>query len=279
MTPNQIKIYRQLLLLPIGDPYRPTYDGDFPPLLATLTHMSAPLEVLTVEARERALELDRPPAPVESPRVAVAASASDDRPSWQNVGRALGGVAGRLVEKVRWQRGRVFNPKILCVDVKVPKKPVPPPVNWARNIVETFARVRVINEDVSVLYFKAVVEVIEKIASDGAGFVQRAFKSIGRLAGLGRGEGDWGRETVRKCIRWLEANGRIGTFNALYRDDEGQLKRDANVYLLFSKDDAEEAMALEPTARNTSRICVANSPRIQLLPIMRQHRRSRWQRP
>ncbi len=177
--------------------------------------------------------------------------------AWQRVGRALGDVAGHVLGKVQWQRGRVYNPKILAADIKPPKRKVPPPTNWARDVTEAFAGARIINVDVSVPYFSAVVHQIEKIASDGAGCVKRAYKSIGRLAGMGRKgmEGNWGRETVRKVIDWCREHGWLGPLNSLYRDPENRaLKRDANVYLLFAKEDAAEISAIEdPSARALKR--------------------------
>jgi hypothetical protein len=180
----------------------------------------------------------------------VAPATPDDAQPWQKVGRAIGAVASFLADKVGWQRGRVFNPKILSVNVKPAKAKVAPPANWARDAISNFAKLRVINEDISLPYFQSIVQAIETVASDGLGYVQRAYASIGRLARLGRTEGNWGRETVRKAIRWLEAHGWIGTLNTLYRDEDRTLKRDSNVYLLFGREDAEEAQALdEPAAR------------------------------
>lgn len=224
-------------------PVNPPLTGDAPPDAAWYERMRLRGEARARDASLSAMRAAGPPVP----------PVPDQPAAWQKVGRALGDVAGRVVEKVLWQRGRVFNPKILQVDVKPPKRLVPPPSNWANDAAENFRRERVVNADVSLPYFRAVVLAIEKIASDGWGFVQRAFKSIGRLAGLGRGEDNWGRETVRKCIRWLEEHGWIGTLNALYRDEDRALKRDANVYQLFGKHDAAEIAALAPEARAVKR--------------------------
>ena len=102
-----------------------------------------------------------------------------------------------------------------------------------------------------------VVNQIEKLALDGHGFFQRALRSLGRLAKLGRRgmEGNWGRETVRKVMDWLREHGWLGPLNALYRDPETrELKRDANVYQLFTKEDAAEISAIEdPSARALKR--------------------------
>lgn len=166
--------------------------------------------------------------------------------AWQKVGKTLSEAAGRVLERTSWARGRVYNPKLLCADLKPSKRSIKAPPGYARDVVEAFARARVVGRDASVPYFMAVVEVIVKIADDGQGYVQRAFKSIGRLARLGRKEDNWGRETVRKCIRWMEDHGWIGTLNALYRDKETrELRRDANVYQLFGKDDAATIGAIE----------------------------------
>jgi hypothetical protein len=159
-------------------------------------------------------------------------------PAWHKVGRALGDVAGRIVEKVRWARGHVFNPKILQVDVKTPNRTIKPPANWAQDVINHFRYARVVNEDISTPYFTSFVLGIEKVASDGRGFVQRGFKALGGL-------GDQGKENARKAIRWLEDHGWIGTLNTLYRDEETrELRRGENVYLLFGKEDAAEITAI-----------------------------------
>lgn len=229
----------------------PPPDDDAPPDAAWYERMR-----LRAEARRRG-DVSMTAMAVAAPAPAVhpdkVLSSDGTVHAWQKVGRAIGDAATRVIEKVRWQRGRVYNPKILQADVKAAKHAIRPPPHWARNAVENFSAARVPDQDVSVPYFKAVVDVIETIASDGHGFVQRAIKSIGRLAGLGRMEGQWGRETVRKCIRWLEDHGWIGTLNALYRNDDRSLRRDANVYILFGKDDAAEAAGLEPETRATWR--------------------------
>ena len=160
---------------------------------------------------------------------------------WFNAPKNVFGAAlGRVVDKLRWQRGRVWNPKILQADVKTPDRIVRPPKNWERDIVAAFRATRQTN-DVKVSTFRALAAQALKLANDGRGFWQRSFAALGTLA-------DYGKESARKFIRWCEAYGWIGTFNALYRDDDGSLKRDANIYLLFGKDDGAEIAALENEA-------------------------------
>jgi hypothetical protein len=201
------------------------------------------LPVMTAAAAASAAVQAPPPVP-------------DAMPVWQKVGRSLGALAGRITEKLERQRGRVFNPKILVANIKPPKEKVPPPPNWARDAIEQFSRERVVGEDVSLPYFKAVVLEIEKFASDGEGAVHRSHRTIGKHAGLGRMgmEGNWGRETVRKVLDWLRAKCWFGPLNSIYRAPEtGEKLRDSNVYILFPKEDASEIMALEPEARAAKR--------------------------
>jgi hypothetical protein len=186
-----------------------------------------------------------------------ATDAAPDATGWQKVGRSLAEVGARVAEKLKWRKGRIYNPKILVQNIKVPERKICPPPNWARDVAEEFDRKRVVGVDVSLPYFMMVINQIEKIALDGHGYVHRALRSLGRLAKLGRRgvEGSWGRETVRKVMDWLREHGRIGPMNALYRDPETrELKRDANVYQLFSNEDAAEISAIEdPSARALKR--------------------------
>jgi hypothetical protein len=177
--------------------------------------------------------------------------------AWQKVGNALGNVAGRVLEKVQWQRGRIYNPKILTVDIKAPKRKISAPPTWVRDVIDAFERSRIVSQDVSAPYFEKIAREVWKLADDGRGYFQRAYKSIGRRAKLGRKgvEGHWGRETVRKAMDWMRENGWIGPMNGLYRDPETrELRRDSNVYQLFTKEDAAEISAIEdPSARALKR--------------------------
>ena len=64
--------------------------------------------------------------PVMAAAAAEAAAATQapvsnpDATGWQKVGRSLGEIGARIAEKVKWRRGRVYNPKILVTNVKVP---------------------------------------------------------------------------------------------------------------------------------------------------------------
>src|SRR5579863_516887 len=71
----------------------------------------AELAARQAEATARANAMEAPPEP------AFQKSAH----AWQNVGRSIGGVAGRVVDKVSWQRGRVYNPKVWSADLKTPR--------------------------------------------------------------------------------------------------------------------------------------------------------------
>ena len=159
--------------------------------------------------------------------------------AWHKVGRALGDITGRIIEKVRWASGRVFNPKMLAVNVKAPRKYHKPPDNWAKKVAADFLACRV-KGDVSVPFFENFInKALLEEARKGFGYVQHGLKFLADL-------GHQGRETARKIIRWLEDRGWIGTLNTLYRDEKDRsLRRGNNVYLLFDKETADEIAAVE----------------------------------
>jgi hypothetical protein len=219
---------------------------------------------LAAERGDPPAALPPPLSPPESPpaiHYAAGDSACDvsgeSVHAWQKVGRALGNVAGSVLGKIQWQRGRIYNPKILTVNIKPPKRRISAPANWVRDVIDAFERARIVSHDVSVPYFEKIAREVWKLADDGRGYFQRAYKSIGRLAKLGRRgmEGHWGRETVRKAMDWMRENGWLGPLNSLYRDPETrELRRDSNVYQLFTKEDAAEISAIEdPSARALKR--------------------------
>ena len=173
--------------------------------------------------------------------------ATDDSPSWQKVGRSLGNVLGGVIEKIRWAAGRVFNPKILAVDLKAPGRHIKPPENWSRDVVADFMTRRVAGLDVSVAYFQNFINMaLLEEAKKGLGYVYHSFKFLGDL-------GQQGKENARKIIRWLEDRGWIGTLNTLYRDEDRTLKRGNNVYLLFGKETAEEISAVEDPSKRAEK--------------------------
>jgi hypothetical protein len=178
-----------------------------------------------------------------------AAPVSGHGPAWHKVGRSLGNVLGGVIEKVRWASGRVFNPKMLVVDLKASGRHIEPPKNWARDVVADFITRRAARIDVSVPYFENFVNMaLVEEARKGLGYVYHSFKFLADL-------GKQGKENARKIIRWLEDHGWIGTLNTLYRDENDRsLKRGNNVYILFPKETAEEISAVEePSARALKR--------------------------
>ena len=188
-------------------------------------------------------------------------SVADGIPVWQKVGRSLGALTERITEKVQRQRGRIFNPKILVANIKPPKDKVPPPPNWARDVVEQFSRERVVGKDVSLPYFTMVILPGRKVRADGLGRdpprlqVDRKTRRIGQK---GSG-GQLSRETVRKVMDWLRENNRLGPLNSLYRDPETrEKKRDSNVYILFTKEETAEIGGWNPRpARLNARLSLS----------------------
>jgi hypothetical protein len=158
---------------------------------------------------------------------------------------SFGATVGHVVEKLRYAAGRVWNPKIHCADVKIPGRFVRPPKNWDRDVLKDF-RAKRVKGDVRVNTFKGVVATMHDMARHGRGFVQSAYAGIAQLS-------DCCSESFRKVLRWVEDNGWVGTFNALYRDEDGALKRDANVYLLFGKQEAVEISETPPEDRGLKR--------------------------
>lgn len=71
------------------------------------------------------------------------------------------------------------------------------------------------------------------------GFVRRTFAQLGKLLGCCA-------RTAQKAIRYLESHGLCDTFNVLRRD-HGQVRRDANLYLIPSHG-AEPDAAPAPAA-------------------------------
>jgi hypothetical protein len=192
------------------------------------------------------------PTPVDlTPRPAVsttpATPVADDGPAWHKVGRGFGAVVGRVIEKIRWASGRVFNPKILAMDVKASGRHIKPPPNWQRDVVADFIEQRMPG-DVSVPYFENFINMaLLAEAEKGLGYVYHGMKFLGGL-------GKQGKENARKIIRWLEDRGWIGTLNTLYRDEDRTLKRGNNVYLLFGKETATEIHSVaDPSERAAKR--------------------------
>ena len=81
----------------------------------------------------------------------------------------MANAVGKVVAKVSWLRGKVFNPKVMLRDVTVPNRVIPPPGNWARDVMADFEHKRV-KGDLSVPYMAALVEkAFLKLAGDRRG--------------------------------------------------------------------------------------------------------------
>lgn len=220
-------------------------------------------------ALERGEEVTLPPpvAPTHTPSAAPAPPQPSPQPRAEvsppplspsalgNIGRGIGDIAGRVVEVVNRRIGRRFTPKMRDADVETPPgRVIRPPQNLVEDMVADFKRKRVPGVDISVIYFRAIVEkAIHKLAKDGRGFFQRSFKAMATLA-------EMGRETVRKGVAWMRDNGWLGVLNALYRDDPDndpdidptearRDKHEANVYIPFGKAIADEIAATSPDLR------------------------------
>lgn len=169
--------------------------------------------------------------------------------------RGIGAVAGFIAGKAKAALGRVYQPKIWKADIKVPLKKRVPPRNWLRDVVADYAAKREKGDPLAVS-FQSCMGVMLFYANDARGFFQRAIRSLAKQAWLSH-------ETFRKCLRWSERNGWVGTLGANYREkgEDGvtRVRRDANVYQLFGSEDAAQFEGLDESARVEKRVSLTLS--------------------
>lgn len=230
--------------------------------LAMLGHAmgaAAPSPPTPEPSAERAASQTVTPDPLVEP-VSVAAAAvpphaaATEAGQWSEAPKGmLGNVLGRVIEKLQWVRGKVFNPKVFLADVKTPDRLVRPPRHWDHRIKKWY-RAHRSDGDPFFATFESWVNFIYQVAGDGRGYVQRSWEAMAAAMGMCR-------ETARKCVRIAEDGGWLGTFNTLYRDPEtNDLKRDSNVYILFTEQDAAAIRAVEDqSARAVKRECLTLS--------------------
>lgn len=217
MTPEQIKIYQDLITrLPVGDPYRPTFDGELPPTLRELRDMAAPIEVLTIEARGRAASAD-----AEGGVKSSKAGASYNEPPV-----AMKSAASAMPEESRAAINLPMkNPPVHRAQIK----PIPGEVDKEGFLarVRTLPAMPKLSKAAMMDIARALVWFIGKAASPDeavAGVAQCSYQSLATAA-------QHCRTTAWRAVKALRAHGILDIFNVPVRDGN-DFYRAPNAYVL-----------------------------------------------
>jgi hypothetical protein len=217
VTPDQAKIYLELLKLPPGDPYRPAHSGDVPPAAAQLRNMEPPIEVLTIEARGRAAVID------EADRVKYGSAGA----GWFNAGpAALASAAAGLPPQARAAADLpMINPPVHRKQIK----PIPGEIDtegWLAH-VRKLPTTKKLSNKTRMAVARAIVWALGKASSpDQAvrGVAQISYTSIATAA-------ECCRTQAWRAVKAFRAHGLLDIFNVVAREDN-ELYREPNAYAL-----------------------------------------------